>query len=356
MRADSEIRAGLGILLAIQLVATFGVMGLLVRMNPAIEQMVHDDLPMLGATQELTVVLAEDACGNGLDGTRFDAALDRASAVATDPTEAALLDQVRAQKGDAMTGDCTARGQIIGNVVDLSDTNRTAMRRANASARQLAIAGAWATALLGVISFFVSLLLLRRWLRRFAEPLREIEAVLQANANGDPYRRNRRLEGPNELGVIASRVNHLLDRRIAREEGRDPALRNVDRALLMHLLDRMPEPVVAVDTSGAILAASRTALDRIGASKGQSVADALKIGPEGPDSDVSMIAHVEPFGSHDGFLVTLHRMEGGEEGPGVSLLDDPLPTPGGGSLEGSHTSDLPPEVNRRQTGVPEEWK
>jgi hypothetical protein len=357
MKADAEIRAGLGVLLAIQLIATFGVMGLLVRMNPAIDAVVHDDLPTLAATQDMAVVLAEESCRATPEVSRFVVALDRAEAVSADPTEQARLAQIREAQTAAFSGDCDARTSVIGNIVELADANRTEMLRASTSARQLAIAGGWATALVGLLAFVVSLLLLRGWLRRFADPLRELEAVLQANASGDPYRRNRRMEGPNELGVIAARVNHLLDRKLARDEAVDPALRNVDRSLLLHLLDKLGEPVIVVDSSGAMLVANRPALDRMAADKSFRVAETLRVGPDGPDTDISMVMGVEPFGPNLGYLVTLRPIVTPTDGaPPPSLLDDEVVIPTTASLEGSHTADLPPDRTRGPRRVPDEWK
>jgi hypothetical protein len=227
----------------------------------------------------------------------------------------------------ALAGDCDARAAIVGDLDRLAETNRQQIVAADGTTRQLGTAGAWATVALGLAAFGASAALIRRMNARIATPMAEIREVLEAGARGDVYRRCRRMDAPEEYGVIAQRLNQLLDRRLAREESVDPQLHRVDRALLHHLLDRQPEPMVAVDTSGAVIAASDRALEVLAGAGVDSLSDALNVGPTGDADVISLIMKVEPFGKQDGFLVTLHslasRMGADEQGPPPSLLDDP---------------------------------
>jgi len=197
------------------------------------------------------------------------------------------------------------------------------MGLADTQTKRLGAAGAWATVLLGLASFGSSLALIRRFSSRLAAPLQEVESVLTAAAEGDTYRRCKRMDASSEYGSISVRLNQLLDRRLARQESEDPELRKIDRTLLHHLLDGRAQPTVAVDTSGAILVASQSALDLLAKSGIEAIADVLARGVDGNSED-SIIAGVEAFGRPDGFLITLHGDSSPEKGdePPVSLLDE----------------------------------
>jgi hypothetical protein len=328
VKAASEIRTGVGLLVGVQLIATFGVVGLLVRMSPVIERILAENGEGIGAIEDMYAAIVERDCGlsQGEAEQRFDDALERARASAREEGQDQLLDDVDDTWRAGLAGDCDARLVTTERLDQLADMHRGHMLDAEQQARLLGGAGAWAAALLGLAGFGASVGLVRRFTNRLAEPLGEIDAVLSAQSKGDPYRRCARIEAAEEYGSISARLNALFDRRLAAAEDEDPQLKSIDRALLHHLLDRMPEPAVAVDTSGAIIAASDAALDVLAGSGIGSLADALAVGPGGEEDGISLIQKVEPFGKQAGFLITLRVLntraekEGGE--PTVPLLDD----------------------------------
>jgi hypothetical protein len=330
MRAVQEIRTGIGVLVGVQLVVTFGVMGLLTRMAPAVEKVIDENVTSITAVEQMYASLAARDCGLSLAEAeaRFDEGLAAARASAYLPGEAQLVDQIDKTWRTGLAGECDARLRTGALLSELADINRGEMEKADEQAKQLGGAGAWAATLLGLFSFAAGVALIRAYTRRFAEPMAEVEAVLAAVHRGDPYRRARRLDAPQEYGTIAMRLNQMLDRRLAREEGQDPRLAIVDRTLLHHLLDRLPEPMVAVDTSGAIIAASDRALDILAGAGVDSLSDVLKVGPGRADEEISLIQAVEPFGKSDGFLITLQPLKTQQELLGESrpsFLEEPPP-------------------------------
>ncbi len=360
MRAVAEIRTGIGVLIGLQLLVTFGVMGLLTRMAPAVERVITQNVTSITAVEEMYAALAARDCGQSVSEAeaRFDNGLQNARASAYLPGELALIDDIDKEWRSGLAGDCDARlrtGQRLGTLADL---NREEMETADEAAKQLGGAGAWAATLLGLITFGTGVGLIRAYTRRFAAPLGEIEGVLAAAHRGDPYRRAKRLDAPQEYGAIATRLNQMLDRRLAREEEVDPRLKLVDRTLLHHILDRMPEPMVAVDTSGAIIAASDRALDILAAAGVNSLSDALSVVPQGKHEATSLILAVEPFGKNEGFLITLQPPEAPQEMLGeqrVSFLEEeppplaPAPPPTGplGPILGDPFADRPPSEEKR---------
>lgn len=309
MKAAGEIRAGVGSLVAVQIIVALATIGLLVRMAPAIAHILEEDVSSTAAVEEMYASFALRDCGMSIGDaeSRFEVAADQAHNSANSPGEAQLLDSLEPTWRKAMAGDCEARDKVAATLDRVADLNRAQISDADHQARQLGAAGAWAAAILGLVTFATSALIIRRFTQRVAIPLTEIEAVLLSASQGDPYRRCRRIDGPAEYSVIASRLNQLLDRRLASNEDEDPQIRANDRALLQHLLDRIPEPCVAVDRSGAVIAANDQAMDVLAGSGIDSLADALAIGPDGAP-ETSLITAVEPFGKAQGFLVRLQPL------------------------------------------------
>lgn len=309
MRAAGEIRAGIGSLVAVQIFVALATIGLLVRMAPAIAHILEEDVSSTAAVEEMYASFALRDCGLSIPEAeaRFEQAADQAYLHAAAPDEVALINSLEPAWRRAMAGDCDSRDRVAVTLDRIADLNRAQMYKADHQARQLGAAGAWAAAILGLVTFATSAVIIRQFTQRVAIPLSEIEAVLLSASQGDPYRRCRRIDGPAEYSVIAARLNQLLDRRLASHEDEDPQIRANDRALLQHLLDRIGEPCVAVDRSGAVIAANDQAMDVLAGSGIDSLADALAISPDG-DPETSLITAVEPFGKAQGFLVRLQPL------------------------------------------------
>lgn len=340
MKTASEIRTGLGVLVSAQMIVAFASIGLVTRMSPAIERILFENVRSTTAVERMYASIARRDCGLSQEDAeaRFEEALGDEKRNITIDGEGVLAHRVDKAWRRGMRGDCGAMDVVTENLDAIGELNRGEMAAQDIRAKRLGAAGAWATVILGLATFGISAMLSRRFIQRIAAPIGEIEAVLVAANQGDPYRRCRRMEGPAEFGAIAMRLNQLLDKRLAQDETEDPQLRAMDRCLLQHLLDRMPDAVVAVDRSGAVIAASDRAMDVIAGSGVNSLADALAISPDG-DPEISLIQRVEPFGKQQGFLVWLKPLEGasrpsggageGSSGgaptePGPAILAEPL--------------------------------
>lgn len=87
------------------------------------------------------------------------------------------------------------------------------MRTADDEAQRLATAGAWAAAMLALLSFVATKLLAQRTEHRVLAPLLDVHATLQAAQKGDTRRRCSLYRGSSDLEGIALGVNALLDAR-----------------------------------------------------------------------------------------------------------------------------------------------
>lgn len=208
MQLRREFRLAFGAIFGLQLATSFGAIALLSRMGPAIERVAAANVDSLGAIEDMLASL-------GLDGSaeEFSRAYERARGNVTEPDENPLLDEVGRQMEAAYQGDAAARASIVRILRRLSEVNREAMQRADDEAQRLATAGAWAAAMLALLSFLAAKLLAQRAEHRLITPLFDVYSTLQAAKRGDRRRRCNIPRGAAEIEQIAVRVNALLDTR-----------------------------------------------------------------------------------------------------------------------------------------------
>lgn len=149
---------------------------------------------------------------------------------------------------------------------------------ATTEAGRLALAGAWAMAALGFVSFLAGLGLWRRVQRRVLAPILEVDAVLAAARAGDERRRCSKPWEPEAGGRLVENLNWALDRRVGTPDkpSEDAAL----RAVVVGLLDRTADrPALVVRADGGVTAANEVALAGLpeGATAG-AVAEAVARG------------------------------------------------------------------------------
>lgn len=251
MRTETSL--GVGMLLALQLITSFGAIGLLSRISPATDQILQENVYSLEAVEEMLALLAlPDA-----DPARFSAALARAEANITEESEALPLAILRSQHPGALRGDRAARQQTLQALQEVSAINRASMQAASQEAQRLGTSGAWAAAMLGFCSFLWSVQVYRRLRLRLEGPILAIDGVLRATHNGDSHRRCLHLEGPEEVIRIGHNLNILLDQ--ARCPFPEESVE--ERRALLTVLDQLPTAALLCHPERGTLAANQAALD-----------------------------------------------------------------------------------------------
>ena len=91
--------------------------------------------------------------------------------------------------------------------------NREAMFRADHAARRLGHAGAWGVVFMAISVFLVGVIFIRNLTRRVAKPLEEIHTVIAAQRRGETMRRCSGADLPQEMKIIFSGINEILDQR-----------------------------------------------------------------------------------------------------------------------------------------------
>ncbi len=213
MRITKEIRLWFIALVAVQAIMALGVIQLLNRMSPAIEHILQENVYSIEAVEEMLVVLASGHGAEAEQRQRFAAALERARGNITEPDEVEVIARITAVYDAAIDHNQAARYELVALVQRLGEINRRSMDRADAHARRLGTAGAWAVVLLGTASFLLCLLAIRRLRVRFLTPLEEMYSVLLAVRAGERLRRCFLSHAGLEFSEMSGILNRLLDER-----------------------------------------------------------------------------------------------------------------------------------------------
>lgn len=266
MRVHTEVRLSLAVLLAVQLATTLAAVGLFGRMAPAIERILADNEYSVQAAEEMLAVMARcphgSPCG---EKAAFTQGLQRVRQNITEAPERPLIAELERDGPLALAGDRPARVRVVQALHRLSDINRDSMASADAEAKRLGVAGGWTAVLLGVLAFALTLVFGRRLHRRVVAPLGDLAHVAGAASGGDLKRRARLVAPAGELEVVGRGLNDLLDRvAVHRAQRVDRSAPELDRAVLLHLLDRRQEPVLVYDRHARqVLAANGLGTERL---------------------------------------------------------------------------------------------
>ncbi|HOX24656.1 MAG TPA: hypothetical protein PLL30_02705 [Candidatus Krumholzibacteria bacterium] len=197
----------------IQLVTAFGAIGLLMRMSPAVQDILAQNVYSTAAAEDAMSAMLLATASDERDQTiRLTDALSRARQNVTEADEIPAIDDLERFSRQAIDGDLAAIVGAVEAAERLTAINRAAMQRANARALRLGSTGAWAAVTLALVGFAVSILVVRRTIFGVVEPVEELEAVVAAYRGGDHYRRCQGRAASREMRHVLDAVNDLLDR------------------------------------------------------------------------------------------------------------------------------------------------
>ncbi len=214
MQLRRELILYLATLVLLNVALAFVSTGLFARMGPVIALILTDNVPSMDAATEILTEFAAAPGPLSPDAlARADAALARAEANITEPSEKAPIASIRRLLPPAATGEPAARAALIEAVHSLNVVNRQAMSAVSANARRLGSAGAWTAVFVGIASLALGLLIILQLRRRLVRPVLELHDVLRGVRQGDRFRRCRQMEAPIEIKETVQSVNVILDER-----------------------------------------------------------------------------------------------------------------------------------------------
>lgn len=284
MRVAATIRAGIGALLLVQLGTTFAAVALFARMSPTIDRLRGTNLIAFQGAEEMLSLVARVECDRG--------------AADLDPAMRELIDSARARSSSGEgenrlvsienhwrrleTARCDSQSinELVRAIRDYSGVNRSRLQATTQEARRQISAGAWVTVLLGLFSFLLSILVLRRFQAEVLDPIDEVGSVIRAAIAGDPLRRCAPVRAATEFQSITENLNLALDDRLKDRLEIARSLRSPRGALNSQLLEMLPAPVLILKVDGSILVANRAAMALLNGEKGEILRGAMVTLPE----------------------------------------------------------------------------
>lgn len=311
MQLRREFLIGLGTLVTLNVLFAFGAIGLLLRMSPAIERILQENVYSIEATEDMLSLLVESARQSSRDVTlqQFEQALQRARNNVTEAEEIPVLQTIQQHYRAAIGGDEQAVGTLVRALQRLIHINQSAMEATGKEAQRLGFAGAWVAVLVALVSFMISLIVVHKLEERVVNPFVELYRVLQSVLAGNPYRRCREIDAPEEIKRVLSSVNVILDERLTGDHAdtqkrRAPSHATLERSALLHLLEARPEAMVVVDEHGEIVASNRQGLAVLSSAQGTLVKNLL-LDVSSQKSDGQTIEPI-PLKGSSGWLCVLH--------------------------------------------------
>lgn len=250
MQIRRELAVWMGVFLALYVVMAFGAIQLLVRMTPAIERILRENVYSVTAVEEMLAAAADPV--HLARSQKFLSALQKARNNITELAETEILDRIDPLWRIAMDGDAAAMSELVPLLEQLGRINRESMQRADAQAKRLGRAGAWAVAMLGFSGFLIGLYAMRRLRRHFLDPLEEIHDVMRAFQQKDRFRRCALQRQSPEFREIGEAINRLLDMEWSQSEAAFRRSAHLDRAALLRLMDNQSNPLAVLDAAGQI--------------------------------------------------------------------------------------------------------
>ena len=263
----------IGTVVALTILLAFGSIAVMLRMGPAIDRILRDNIESISAAESLLGELALEAPLSEEGAGRARLAIARAAANVTEPGERAVISALSAELDAELAGDPHARARLVERLQTLIGINRDVMRRVDLDAQRLSAAGAWAAVFVAVAAFGLSFFVLARLGNRVLLPIEELEAALSECRAGNALRRVTPMPAPSELTRVAQDLNALLDERLERRRRDGPG--PLERAALLALLDREPKGAVLLDHHGAWIRASRSLLEALAREDGVALRAAV---------------------------------------------------------------------------------
>ncbi len=215
MQTAERTKIGLNIILLLNLLMAFVTIWVLLRMTPAIKDILQRNDRSLQASEEMLSFVGLYDVENVSFGKeleqQFRNSLLRAKNNITERQEKIVLDMISGNYVRTFNGDKDAKQMIISLIMELTRINRAASFKAEAKARQLGIAGAWVVTFFAIGIFTIGLIFKRKLQQNLITPFQEILRVISENKKGDLMRRCTGAHLSKETKKYYSEINELLD-------------------------------------------------------------------------------------------------------------------------------------------------
>lgn len=209
MQSGKIISLSVWLMIAFNLILAFVAVWSLQRMSPEIQQIYEQNVVSLEACENMLLALN----GEKIDLPAFRQALENAENNITEEGEKETLARIRSGLTALEKGNPEARKRIVQDIKQLSVYNRQAIRDSAAHTQRMRKAGAWGIVFMTFFFFIAALLFEQRLRRSLLQPLQEIDSVLEAQRQGDKFRRCSSTDASSDMKKLFRSINALLDKK-----------------------------------------------------------------------------------------------------------------------------------------------
>jgi hypothetical protein len=220
MKLSHSVKICAIFLVFINLVVFFCTIWLFLRIIPAIDLIVKDNLSSIESVESMLTSLSvvENEGATKKDLQSFKIALRNAKKNISKEDEKIALNIIDRSYQKAFQNDIIARKELKFAIDYLFQINRDEILRLKKEASQVSMAGAWGLVFMVIITFFITMLYLKKMERKVLNPLDEMYDVIKAYKMNDRFRRCSGINVNKDIRLIYNGINELLDERIKDDE------------------------------------------------------------------------------------------------------------------------------------------
>lgn len=207
MQSGKIITISVWLMISFNLILASGAIWSFQRMSPEIKRVYERNVVSLDACENMFMALTNKE----IDTEKFHEALISAENNITESGEKETLERIRTGLTELKNGNEEIRESLARDIRKLSDYNRQAIIRSAEKAQRMRQAGAWGIVFLTFFFFIAAILFEQRLRRSLLLPLQEIDSVLNAQQQGDRFRRCNDVNVSPDMKKIFRAINALLD-------------------------------------------------------------------------------------------------------------------------------------------------
>ena len=208
MRRISTVNCIFSLLVAFNLLISFGAIWSLQRIEPQIERIRQRNAVSIEACEEMLQALARGK----VEMEQFRQALARAEGYVTEEGEREALGRLRALLPGLAAGQKEALNEAVDRIAEISRFNKTAIKKSIREAQHFRLEGARYIVFLALLFFLTVLYFGRKFRRELLIPLEELSSAVEAFLAGDTLRRCSLPFAEEKMKKIFRGVNELMDR------------------------------------------------------------------------------------------------------------------------------------------------
>lgn len=216
MKLSNSIKICGYFLVSINLIISFSTIWLFLRIVPAIDSIVQNNVSSLEAAESMltSLIVIENEGATKKDLQAFKVALKSAMQNVSKNDEKIAIGIIERSYKQAFNNDVTSRKELRFAIDYLFQINKDEILRLKNEAAKASKAGAWGLAFMALIAFFLTLLLLKRLDKKLLVPVKELYEVIRSYKKRNKFRRCMGENVNSDIKLIFDGVNELLDDRI----------------------------------------------------------------------------------------------------------------------------------------------